>query len=730
MAAIDDVVKHFIATKKLNPKDSTVFVGWIARQQVYFFRRRGEAIIAAVPTWGSAPNQPDLRARLTAEFTAIVDFLTPRVGKGSVKGFLLPALGGNPAGDKTPKHLDLKDLARRRTSENATGSTVTTRAKDMSWSRLVKVHGIVWRAAALRPEIWTNAPGPGQTTASLAPGVLEEMLDRRLRLLERMQFQISVVGLEERDNDYRGAGGLGVRIAIKKWGDGLTAAQKRWGPWKDGFRIRLFEYPRLAGELKHLEALLDPANRGEIGPPDAEKYLASTHDDPTDIDKTPVSDHNHWEWNSKAKTRVEWRVRHPTMPDTSEWRFPRTEKDDWAAVASNSYYIALKPAAGNTGSSAIDKLFDHASGGVVDLWERAWLWCDHVISACHLEALLFAFRRRLGLMPGEVRFNTLVNATAAPDLPTGGVVPYVTLLAPVGIEDRDDDRTLVSHFNSPHFDEGLGTAHELQLGDHVVFWNHVLYSFLAKGDWRLENALVVSVDGAADGSSTTASQIRLQGHGTGVIQYPGYQATIAAKIEGGLREAQQAVKDKTVGKPENTWPTQISHRNAKIVRWTPYTTIDLVKLGGVKVKVGAWWIEIPFSKTPIGPNKPGTGVPRSADEYRDAVLAAFPRTFARRSGPVSGHTPPPSSTAVYFPLFQPRMAVDLIIGGGPGGKPITSKRFGWSAYFLWHESRAVLKDPPATITNLMDPVIMDGSLVPGLFLRADKKFTIVRPLVK
>jgi len=715
MAAIDDVVKHFVGTKKLKPKDSSVFTGWISRQQVFFIRRRAEAIAAIEPSWASAAGQPNLRARLGAEYTALDGFLTAQVGKGTLKGPLLPVLGGNAAADKTPRHLDLKDLAHRRTSENATGTTVKTRAKDMSWGRLVKVHGIVWRAGALHPEIWTDTPGPGRTAATLAAGVLNELVDRRLIILERMQYQVSAQG-EERDSDPLGAGGLGWRRAMRKWGTSVR------GPWLDGFRIRLFEYPRISGKGADLQARVDPGNKGYIADPFKEKYLDHSHDSATDVNETPEAKHQHWEWNSDRKTRLEWRVLHGTAPATAgdEWRVPAALHDDYTAQPDDPFRIHVTPRVGSTGAAAIDALFDHTRP-VTDMWERSWLWCDHVICALHIDALLFGLRRRFTAATGEPTFNNLVNGVG---LPPGAITPYVQIVPLIDPTDANHYPVLFTHTNSKHFQSIRTSADNLQLGDQVIFWNHTLYKLLARGDWRLENALVMSLDSDPATGKTLKVSIRLQGHGTLVRRYPGFQAEIAEKIEGGLRAAQLEVKKKVADVPAAARPSELTFRKARLVRWTPYSPLNRVAFGKAgKIELHPWWVEINPARTDI---PKGTMTPA---EHARFVAAALPKTFARSVASTVGYTPPPKGDHIYFPLFEPRFSVLRKTGATlPNGNPKVVKESGWVAYFLWHEARANLHKPPTQMVNLMDLVQMSGELMPGLFVRPDKEIPLVRPI--
>jgi hypothetical protein len=726
MAAIDEVVTFFVTSKKLKPGDnSTPFTGWIARQQLFYIRRRGLAIGALVPAWLAAAGQPDLRARLESEYAALDAFLTSKVGKGSTKGPLLPVLGGSAAADKTPKHLDLADLAQRRTSESPASTTVKTRASDMSWSRLIKVHGIVWRAAALHPEIWTTVPSPANKTGTLAAGVLEEFLDRRLMTIERMQYQISREG-EERDSDYLGAGALGWRRSIDKWGTSVS------GPWKDGFRVRLFEYPRVSGSASKLQALVAPTNAGYIADPGTDVHLPHSHDtaaDPT----TPVASHQHWEWSSDKKTRLEWRVLHGSVPAASkikyEWRIPAALHDDYIALAAlhttdpnDTFRIVLTPRAGNSGPKVVDAMFD-MTRAVDNIWERSWLWCDQVICALHTVSMLFGLRRRLGIATADTLVDNLVKGIG---LPPGASRPYVQIREVVGGDAASDKPLLHTHANSKHFQSTLASVDDLQLGDHVIFWNHTLYSLLAGGDWRLENAIVMSVDSEKSTGKTVKSGIRMQGHGTGVRFYGGFQQEIAVKIEDGLKAAQAEVKNKVVGAPSPT-PTSLKFRDARLVEWMPYSALAAVldKVAFTSsnvVSLRPWWAEIDPAKGDIDG---GFSDPIEIARY---VAAALPKTFAHRASPGAVYNPPPDTAKVYFPLFEPRFSVLRKTGGTlPNGDPATEKVSGWAAYFLWNEARSTLHNPPVRTPKLMDLVLMTGDLMPGLFLRPDKQFPLIRP---
>jgi hypothetical protein len=713
MSVLDDVVKHFVKDKKLKPKDSSVAIGWVDRQRVFFLRRRAHLMMTVhVPQWATAPG--DLQKRLGSEFMALEAFLATRIGTLKAPGRLLPVLGGNASLDKIPATLDLADLAHRRTAENRTGTPVKTRARQMSVGRWVKIHGIVWRAAALVPEIWTDVPAANRLTAALADGVLDELVDRRLRTVERMQYQVSDT-IPEDDSDPLGAGGLGARRSMFAWGSNVR------GPWRDGFRIRLFEYPRLTASTAALQQRVDPSKAGYIADPFTTNFLDHQHDAPTDVGKTPASDHRHWAFHNGRKTRLAWRVVHGTTDLTkqaAEWRFPSALHDDYHAYQSNQYIVEVRPTTGS-GSAALDRLFDHGRPGttagtaaVTDMWERSWLWCDHVIAAIHLDALLFGLRRRFGAAAGEAKFNDLV---AGQNLPPNGAKPYVVLAGLFAAIETIADPILFTHSESRHFKAGIASVNTLQIGDHVIFWNHVLYNvFTTGGDWQLENSFIVSLDLDPVTTETKLSSIRLQGHGTPVRQYGGFQRLIAEKMEGGLADAQQEVRRKVAGVPAAT--TALPFRGTQLVQWTPYSPLTRVSFGGSRVDLAPWWIVIDPSVTKI----PKGGM--SDDDYARAVSAVLPKTFAKSAAPAPGYKVPPITKMIYFPLFEPRFAVTVKAAAGAKRKKLS----GWAAYFAWHEARATLEKPPAGMVNLMDPLVLSGELIPGLFLRSDNAIPVVQ----
>ena len=97
------------------------------------------------------------------------------------------------------------------------------------------------------------------------------------------------------------------------------------------------------------------------------------------------------------------------------------------------------------------------------------------------------------------------------------------------------------------------------------------------------------------------------------------------------------------------------------------------------------------------------------------AVKGLPKAIGHGVGPLaapgSGYKSPPNKdSAVYFPLFEPRMSINA------SGKNLN----GWDA---WLEQRRTSEIPPKRLHF----VKLSGSLVPGIFLKGDRKIAIVRP---
>jgi hypothetical protein len=195
------------------------------RHAAAFIHRRAVAVLVENPAWRTATDK--LVGRLKSELNAVRAYLTSKLGDTAHRG---PLFGG--PGDATPPHLDLADKAQRRTNDPATtlaqalanpGSSGTRGlVNTYLGQRRNRVKAIVWRATAIHDELWT--PSADHSTAVLDTIALSEVLDRRLRIVEWMNYVVS---------DHHALGP-----------DSRRVFRKPTSGWEDGFRIRSFEYPR------------------------------------------------------------------------------------------------------------------------------------------------------------------------------------------------------------------------------------------------------------------------------------------------------------------------------------------------------------------------------------------------------------------------------------------------------------------------------------------------------
>jgi hypothetical protein len=236
----------------------------------------------------------------------------------------------------------------------------------------------------------------------------------------------------------------GVGGGARSWS--ITSANE----WKDGWK-RIFEYPRLA--------VAKPFSDMCKAPPGSEECDA-------------------------LGAMVGW-VKPSGAPFHHDFQINATAHSFWEQQPAHKYAFFFK------------KGSEHPVIAVVDLLEpeddfrnRNLLMCDQVIHSLHLEALV----RVKSKIEGVGWFKTLIDGESDGwlriDAPNQSGVP----------------RFLVGDDETRFFERKKIDVADLQVGDHVIVFNHPAYD-KAKGSvdaWRLENAVVV----------TTQPRVLLQGHGT------------------------------------------------------------------------------------------------------------------------------------------------------------------------------------------------------------------------
>ena len=219
----------------------------------------------------------------------------------------------------------------------------------------------------------------------------------------------------------------------------------RGGPWPDGYE-RLFEYPRIPASL--FARTCRPDSSFRCSPP-----MQEWGHPPGDV-------------NLHAAVRANPSVR-------ASWRREGYELDFVAGAGLNAV-------------SAVQKLFEPSS----DFLARNLMMCDHTIHALHLEALVFAMTKR-------GRGSAWLDAEVAANGPR-----WLRVHVPFG----KAERYLAGPGESLFFEHVSVRQADLQVGDHLIVYNHPAYAATTAGVWRLENAVVVQ----------TFPELLMQGHGSAV----------------------------------------------------------------------------------------------------------------------------------------------------------------------------------------------------------------------
>jgi hypothetical protein len=403
----------------------------------------------------------------------------------------------------------------------------------------------------------------------------------------------------------------------------------------------MFEYPRLSS-WEFTSAGVGPIS-DEVGQPPA----------------------NDWKWESALHRRIVWNHGWTRIRSAAD---PGLPPDPSNMLGSYPYARMLISSPGLTPAGALDALYTAAA----NLWDRSWMYCDHVVSSLHLTALLLAQRRRTG---GDAAFNTIVTSN-----PPG----YVQLTAVVG---GSGGHHLMMGEPDPAFQSSQVAPADFQIGDQLIFWNSILYPLVSTGEWRLENALIVDVEsapaaitghGPADSSPSGGSiklhKLIMQGHGTEGRTIGRYEELIGNHLRNGMNDARDAATAAGPG------ATTASHNGdpQRLVKWSPYP--DTWR------PPGPWWVRVPIGS-------------ETAQVVRDRL----------RKGVIPGPFPNPAPFAdsVYFPLWEPQYTN------------------GWDGYLA---ARAA---GPVRVSQRLRPTPVDGTVIPGLHYTGDRwdPLPVVRPKV-
>lgn len=625
-----DIVNAFVARRRIRI-DGNTEEAKLNRLMAMFVRLRARSLGAADPSWVDPAHRARFDTRIDSEIAEVSQFLRDKLGTTAARG----PLGGG-ADPVAPGHVDLSDVARVKNTTPA--ATARRRAATYLALRKDRVRMIVWRAAGLHAALWQPV-GEG-ATATLNRAPLETEVDRRLRVMERMSFQVaSAHALIDRDE--------------RRERTNMVTNNNPSGPWLDGFRVRIFEYPRI------------------------QKWLANTVG-AANIAKPTVASYGPgkpWQWESLARQRM-----HYNVPPTPGLRFAPAAAADWQVSPVYDYNRQLVPADGSL-AAALDRLFRPAE----DWWQRSWLFCDHVVTALHIEGLRFGLRRREG---NDARFDTIAGNPAV------GPVLIGALLWVSG--NPGGPFLIAGQAADPYFEQTLIAEDDVQAADHLIIWNSWLYTMVGRGEWRLENSIVMGIDHDPVTGKLIRERLALQGHGIGQKLYPAYQTKIAHQTNLGMREAQKAVRDAMQADATIT-RLRWTDRDDRLIRWDPY--------GSFPGTPGAWWIKI------VVPDNDRLARWSTIAEAQTAIPGAISDADARGA---PGYTPPPDTAHVYFPLYAPHMP-------DPNG----GRDRGWTEFLRIRKTGST-----SGLPTRLHPVAIDGTMMPGLFFRGQgTPFAVIRTRV-
>jgi hypothetical protein len=586
-----EVVNSLVAKLALRPTQAGD-PGKIDRHRVFFIYRRAVALGKANPDLRTGPGLELLKERITAGFEIIDHFLSENLGTSGP--FSRGPLYGGPQ-IVEPNHLDLGEMVNPFGGGDPDDTELAaTRAQNPSESqarvlreldkRRMRVIGIVWRAAAIETDLWSD-----DIPSLPSMDDLREILDRRLRSVERLQYQASAGATPD---------GIGSSSIERRWSLNSTPSAVR-GPWHDGNRVRIFEAPSIpraaASEpdtsgLKWEVAGFMIRNQNFIDSAGSARYSAiSTSGGPFVPFWYLNSTTDEFDWNIWPPTRIweDWVFNNPNWIQVANplWERPPNFTSGQAHIG-----WVLKPRPPIfTAAKVIDKLFGASS----DWWDRPWLHSDGVLSALHLEALRHALARRH--QGSDDSFNTLPERFSLALDDYFGVRPLVKRV-PNGI--MQPGRT-------DYFENGAIPFDDLQIGDQVLFETNPAALALGAASWDYPTVLVTELDSSPDGTKLRPDQLKLQGFGTADLEDFRFRRLLVESLDTLLKAIQGFITTRvasggTTPPSKLTWDAGLSSSLTaegfgefeadNLRQWNPY--------GDSWAPPGPWWVRI-YVKAPI-----------------------------------------------------------------------------------------------------------------------------------
>ena len=675
------------------------------RCRTFFIWARARDLGIADATLRDGPGLETLKQRVERQFTLVDAFVNTLVGTAETRG---PYFGG-PGPEDQVRHLDLgRYVSPRLADPPSTTEKDAIQAKPPSETqartlreldrRRTRVIEIVWRAA-VDDDVWEGTGDDVQ----LREAALTELLDRRLRSLERLHYEASSGATTS---------GIGSSFIERRWFPD-NRPSSIVGPWRDDHTLRMFEapsVPRAARSARDQWVVQEViGNSGNV---------------------VKSASFPRFTGDIFSGTFLNWFQNHMTDEfDWNEWPGTRMGRD---AVATPKVWVRLpSPGLGRDGyawilqsvpggiqaAEIVQKLFLSSP----DWWERAWLHSDGVLAAIHLEALRHAKLRRDGK---DDLFNAL-PAKVSLALDDYFEVRPQLVKTPNGI---------MRPGRTDHFENAAVAFDDLQVGDQVLFETNPVMSALGVAAWEYPTVLISGLDTsdtASDQPRLLLNRLRVQGFGAADLDYPSFQLLLAKNLDRTLQAVRDEVQAQVQLRVSAGFPPPdklqwdsgaivepaVAHNNDEwlLRHWNPY--------GDAWDPPGPWWVWInlkapmwhgAFGDDPVKilGQTPG-GIVWIAD---DKLLPEF-----------RGRADPASTLPLGAGFQEPPWKDDPPDGPSVGDPhktifvPLFEPDGGWIGYF---DDKA--RDPTVKYGPRLNPVVADAKWLPGL-ARSQDKIRVIRP---
>lgn len=486
--SVDDICKT-VATRLMRLNQPLDFRDPIGCHRGYFIRRRAE-YLGGTFGW-SLDKSVD---RIMLEHTELA----------AVVSDIVDALRKDATG-----HLSLFDL----TASRSAFVPAPPRHAEAAFRkrRLARAAAILWRCAASF-DLWRWG-ATDINPAELDQDALRELLNRRLRLVERLNLQVGQLDAAKNTWHFTGSG---VR-----------------GPWDDGYRVRILELPVIPDRPRPVvnEVVSFIGGAANVAPftPAPPPWVAG---DPE------------WRWENSTRSVLRFSEHvhfGPGLTPQGELAFT-VDSVNPALLNRFSNAVTLR--------QTLDGMMDPQS----DWWQRSWLTGSMSLCFLQLEALMFGLRERF---PGDgaERFDVLAQRCTK-------VGPF-DILYPL----KPDE--LLAGTGDSRFEVNNYVEADLQIGDQVRLSSHYVHALTSLEPLSGTEAVITDLESNPVTGSIKRSSIKLQSPGTPECSYATYLQTIVAPQFNRALDRVRAFIAANPSAPSLPW----NGVPGLLIRWDPYEVL-------------------------------------------------------------------------------------------------------------------------------------------------------------